>query len=54
VDALAEAMLEILGDRQKRETMTERACEYAVQNSWEVRKADYLQLVDSLCSVSRN
>ncbi len=54
VDALAEAMLEILSDRQKREAMTERASEYAVQNSWEVRKADYLQLVDSLCSVSRN
>ncbi len=54
VDALAEAMLEVLSDRQRREALTARASEYAVQNSWEVRKADYLQLVDSLCSVSRN
>jgi glycosyltransferase involved in cell wall biosynthesis len=54
VDALADAMLEVLSNKALREGMIARASEYAVQNSWEVRKADYLQLVDSLCSVSRN
>ena len=54
VDALAQAMLEVLSDAAARQGMIDRASEYAVQNSWEVRKADYLQLVDSLCSVSRN
>jgi glycosyltransferase involved in cell wall biosynthesis len=52
-DALAEAMHEMLTNTKKREDMVARATEYSVQNSWEVRKADYLQLVDSLCSESK-
>lgn len=51
--ALAEAMVEMLTNEELRRGMVARASQYAVQNSWEVRKADYLQLVDSLCSVSR-
>jgi glycosyltransferase involved in cell wall biosynthesis len=53
-EALAAAMLEMLSDGELRREMVERASDYAVHNSWEVRKADYLQLVDSLCSISRN
>jgi glycosyltransferase involved in cell wall biosynthesis len=51
--ALADAMVEVLGNAELRRGMVARASEYAMHNSWEVRKADYLQLVDSLCSVSR-
>jgi glycosyltransferase involved in cell wall biosynthesis len=51
-DELAEAMYEILKNPQMRCDMVERAAKYASQNSWETRKADYLQLVDSLCAGS--
>ena len=30
------------------------ASAYAARNSWEVRKQDYLQLVDSLCPADLN
>lgn len=49
-DALAEAMYEILKNPQMRGDMVERASKYASLNSWENRKRDYLQLVDSLCT----
>ncbi len=48
VDALAEAMFELLGSRTKCQEMVARACAYAAQNSWESRQADYLNLVDDL------
>jgi glycosyltransferase involved in cell wall biosynthesis len=48
--ALAQAMLEMIRDRNLREGMARRASEYAQVNSWDTRKADYLQLVDSLCA----
>jgi glycosyltransferase involved in cell wall biosynthesis len=48
--ALAKAMLEMIRDRNLREGMARRASEYAQVNSWDSRKADYLQLVDSLCA----
>jgi glycosyltransferase involved in cell wall biosynthesis len=50
VDALADAMLEMISDKERRRLMAERASEYATLNSWETRRADYLDLVDSLCS----
>jgi glycosyltransferase involved in cell wall biosynthesis len=50
VNALAAAMLEMILDRNLRESMARRASEYAARNSWDTRKADYLNLVDSLCS----
>jgi glycosyltransferase involved in cell wall biosynthesis len=54
-DALAEAMLEMISDPNLRRQMAARASEYAVRNSWETRKEDYLHLVDSLCdSKERN
>src|SRR6202041_944202 len=45
--ALAQAMLEMIRDRNLREGMARRASEYAQINSWDTRKGDYLQLVDS-------
>ena len=47
--AMAEGMIEVLRDCAKREQMIAHAREYAVQNSWDSRKADYLKLVDDLC-----
>jgi glycosyltransferase involved in cell wall biosynthesis len=52
--ALAEAIVDVLRDGEFRRRMVARASEYAVQNSWDVRKADYLRLVDSLCASSPN
>lgn len=49
-DGLAEAALRILRNGELRRSMVARASEYAVRNSWQSRKADYLKLVDSLCS----
>ena len=54
VDALAKAMLELLNDAATREGMIKRAASYVTQNSWEVRKSDYLALVDCLCLGSSN
>jgi len=47
-DALAEAMFDVLTNDELRRGMVARASEYASRNSWENRKADYLQLIDSL------
>ena len=50
MDALAEAMIELLGNRTKCLAMVAHARAYAAQNSWESRKVDYLALVDDLCA----
>lgn len=47
-DALAEAILEVLGNEEKRRDMVRNASDYVVRNSWDTRKADYYRLVDSL------
>lgn len=47
-DALAEAILEVLKNDELRRRMISDALAYADENSWESRKADYLELVDSL------
>lgn len=49
-EAMAEAMFQVLNDAKTRESLVARASEYVLENSWETRKRDYLQLVDSLCS----
>jgi glycosyltransferase involved in cell wall biosynthesis/peptidoglycan/xylan/chitin deacetylase (PgdA/CDA1 family) len=49
VEALAAALLEMIRHPEQRQQMARRASEYAAQNSWETRKADYLNLVDSVC-----
>ena len=51
-DALAAAMLEMISNQDLRQQMAARALKYAVQNSWDTRKGDYLRLVDSLCATS--
>jgi glycosyltransferase involved in cell wall biosynthesis len=50
VDALASAMHEVLTDAELRRGMTARALDYASRNSWEERKSEYLDLVDSLAT----
>jgi glycosyltransferase involved in cell wall biosynthesis len=52
--ALAEAALEVLGNKELRGRMIGAGSEYAARNNWEVRKVDYLQLVDSLLAPGHN
>jgi glycosyltransferase involved in cell wall biosynthesis len=52
--ALAAAIVEVLQNDGLRRRMVANASEYAAKNSWEVRKKDYLKLVDSLCPASAN
>jgi len=47
---LAKAMFEVLQNPALREKMIVHASEYVAQNCWDVRKGDYLNLVDSLIS----
>jgi glycosyltransferase involved in cell wall biosynthesis/rhamnogalacturonyl hydrolase YesR len=49
-DALAEGIIEVLGDAQRRAQLVANASRYVSENNWESRKADYLWLVDSLIS----
>ena len=51
-EALAGAILELAGQPELRARYTRNGLEYAALNNWDVRKQDYLQLVDALCSVS--
>lgn len=53
-EALVEAVLEVLRNEESRRRMVANASQYATWNSWEIRKAEYLQLVDSLCDGDRN
>ena len=48
VEALAEAMLDVLRNPELRKRMVINASQYAAENSWEIRKEDYLELVDAL------
>ena len=48
VDALAAALLEMLQDEPLRQRLIANALEYAARNSWDIRKDDYLELVDGL------
>ncbi len=47
-EALAEGMLEVLRNPELRRRLVENASEYSNQHSWKVRKAAYLEIVDSL------
>jgi len=51
-EALTEAMYEVLTKHTDRRAMVARALQYALRNSWDNRRADYLALVDSLCATS--
>jgi glycosyltransferase involved in cell wall biosynthesis len=47
-DALAAAMLEVLGDPALRSRMVTNASAYSTEHSWDVRRPDYLRIVDDL------
>jgi glycosyltransferase involved in cell wall biosynthesis len=47
-EALARAIVDVLGNQGAAQAMVERAAAYAEQNSWQRRKGDYLQTVDAL------
>jgi glycosyltransferase involved in cell wall biosynthesis len=51
-EALATAILEVLGDRGLREQMMANASAYSSLHSWKMRKADYLKIVDELVDSS--
>jgi glycosyltransferase involved in cell wall biosynthesis len=49
-DALADAVCEVLRDRELRQQMVARASEHAARNDWVTAKVEYLKLVDGLCA----
>jgi glycosyltransferase involved in cell wall biosynthesis len=46
--ALAEAMLEVVENRELRESLVRAGYEYVAENSWDVKREEYFALVDSL------
>ncbi len=50
VQALADAMIDLIRHKDLRDSLSARGKEYVAQNSWDVRKQDYFDLVDSLTS----
>jgi len=48
VDAMAEAMYEVLNNRDLQAGLVSRAAAHAARNDWESRKGEYLHLIDSL------
>ena len=47
-EAMAKAMLEIINDKDLRESLVARGYEYVERNGWGRKKKEYLDLVDSL------
>jgi glycosyltransferase involved in cell wall biosynthesis len=48
VQALADAMLDVITSKDLREALITSGHEYVVRHNWDARKRDYLELVDSL------
>jgi glycosyltransferase involved in cell wall biosynthesis len=48
--AMAEALLKVITDPDLRERLSKNGLDYATLNSWSSKKAEYLSLVDSLCT----
>ena len=48
VQGLADAMLELIRSKDLRDSLSARGKQYVAENSWDVRKQDYFDLVDSL------
>ena len=46
---LAEAMLELITDRQARDSLKHNGLRFVQANCWDVKQTLYLQLIDSLC-----
>jgi glycosyltransferase involved in cell wall biosynthesis/peptidoglycan/xylan/chitin deacetylase (PgdA/CDA1 family) len=47
--AMADAVLKVIGDPGLRESLSLNGLDYAARNSWTLRKTEYLDLIDSLC-----
>ncbi len=47
--AMAEALLNLINDPGLRDRLSQNGLDYATLNSWNLKKAEYLSLVDSLC-----
>jgi glycosyltransferase involved in cell wall biosynthesis len=54
VDALSDAMLEIIRDRQLCRRMAAKGLDYVARNNWDSRRLAYLDLVDMLISGQHN
>ena len=48
VQGLADAMTELIRSKDLRDSLSAHGKQYVARNSWDVRKQDYLDLVDSL------
>jgi glycosyltransferase involved in cell wall biosynthesis len=48
VQGLADAMMELIRRKDLRDSLSAHGYEYVARNSWDVRKQDYFDLVDSL------
>jgi glycosyltransferase involved in cell wall biosynthesis len=48
VHGLAEAMIDLILSKDKRDSLSAHGKEYVLRNNWDVRKQDYLDLVDLL------
>jgi glycosyltransferase involved in cell wall biosynthesis/peptidoglycan/xylan/chitin deacetylase (PgdA/CDA1 family) len=48
--ALAEALLKVIDDAELRERLSQNGLRYAARNNWDSKEAEYLSLVDSLCT----
>ncbi len=48
VEAMANAMMEVIENKVIRESLVKRGFEYVSRNNWNTRKNDYLAIVDSL------
>lgn len=51
--SMADAMLELIEDRETRETSIRRGYEYVDRNHWDRHKSEYLELVDALARKAR-
>ena len=49
-NALATAMLDLMTHRDRREELARNANDYVTHNNWNIKKQQYLHLVDSLVS----
>ena len=49
-DAMAEAMLKVINNRERRDQLIARGYDYAERNGWDLKQQEYTGLVDALCA----
>jgi glycosyltransferase involved in cell wall biosynthesis len=54
IDALAEAILDVAGNEELRNSLVAQGLEYVERNGWEEKKKEYLDLVDTLSAHCRD